>query len=71
MIARLAALIVLIYGLGFVLFAFTLGKPAPATRPRRTQPWFSPAGAAGLSMPSTLFAMARPGACSWPAPIRW
>jgi uncharacterized SAM-binding protein YcdF (DUF218 family) len=31
MIARLAALIALIYGLGFVLFAFTLGKPAPAT----------------------------------------
>jgi len=33
MIARLTALIALIYGLGFVLFAFTLGKPAPATAP--------------------------------------
>jgi uncharacterized SAM-binding protein YcdF (DUF218 family) len=33
MIARVAALIVLIYGLGFVLFAFALGKPAPATAP--------------------------------------
>jgi uncharacterized SAM-binding protein YcdF (DUF218 family) len=31
MIARLAALVALLYGLGFVLFAFTLGKPAPAT----------------------------------------
>ena len=30
MIARLAALLVLLYALGFVLFAFTLGKPAPA-----------------------------------------
>jgi uncharacterized SAM-binding protein YcdF (DUF218 family) len=29
-IARLASLLVLIYALGFVLFAFTLGKPAPA-----------------------------------------
>jgi uncharacterized SAM-binding protein YcdF (DUF218 family) len=28
MIARLAALLVLVYALGFVLFAFTLGKPA-------------------------------------------
>jgi len=27
-IARLASLLVLIYALGFVLFAFTLGKPA-------------------------------------------
>jgi uncharacterized SAM-binding protein YcdF (DUF218 family) len=33
MIARLAALIVLLYGLGFVFFAFTLGNPAPATAP--------------------------------------
>jgi uncharacterized SAM-binding protein YcdF (DUF218 family) len=31
MIARLGALLVLIYLLAFVLFAFTLGKPAPAT----------------------------------------
>jgi uncharacterized SAM-binding protein YcdF (DUF218 family) len=30
MILRLGALLVLIYGLGFILFAFTLGKPAPA-----------------------------------------
>jgi uncharacterized SAM-binding protein YcdF (DUF218 family) len=30
MIARLAALLVLLYALGFVLFAFTLGKPAAA-----------------------------------------
>jgi uncharacterized SAM-binding protein YcdF (DUF218 family) len=30
MIARLAALLVLVYALGFVLFAFTLGKPASA-----------------------------------------
>ena len=30
MIARLGALLVLLYALGFVLFAFTLGKPAPA-----------------------------------------
>jgi uncharacterized SAM-binding protein YcdF (DUF218 family) len=30
MISRLAALLVLLYALGFVLFAFTLGKPAPA-----------------------------------------
>ena len=30
MIARLAAMLVLLYALGFVLFAFTLGKPAPA-----------------------------------------
>jgi uncharacterized SAM-binding protein YcdF (DUF218 family) len=29
MIARLGALLALIYALGFVLFAFTLGKPAP------------------------------------------
>lgn len=30
MITRVASLIVLTYALGFVLFAFTLGKPAPA-----------------------------------------
>ena len=30
MITRIAALALLIYALGFVLFAFTLGKPAPA-----------------------------------------
>jgi uncharacterized SAM-binding protein YcdF (DUF218 family) len=29
MITRAAALILLVYALGFVLFAFTLGKPAP------------------------------------------
>jgi uncharacterized SAM-binding protein YcdF (DUF218 family) len=33
MIARLGALLVLLYALGFVLFAFTLGKPAPAAAP--------------------------------------
>jgi uncharacterized SAM-binding protein YcdF (DUF218 family) len=33
MIARVGALLVLLYALGFVLFAFTLGKPAPATAP--------------------------------------
>lgn len=31
MIARIASVVVLIYALGFVLFAFTLGKPAPAS----------------------------------------
>lgn len=31
MIARVGALVVLFYALGFVFFAFTLGKPAPAT----------------------------------------
>jgi uncharacterized SAM-binding protein YcdF (DUF218 family) len=31
MITRIASLLVLLYALGFVLFAFTLGKPAPAT----------------------------------------
>jgi len=31
MIKRLAALVALVYALGFVLFAFTLGKPAAAT----------------------------------------
>jgi uncharacterized SAM-binding protein YcdF (DUF218 family) len=30
MIARFGAILVLFYALGFVLFAFTLGKPAPA-----------------------------------------
>ena len=30
MIARLGAVLILLYALGFVLFAFTLGKPAPA-----------------------------------------
>jgi uncharacterized SAM-binding protein YcdF (DUF218 family) len=30
MIVRLGALLVLIYGLGFILFAFTLGKPSRA-----------------------------------------
>ena len=30
MIARIASLLLLLYALGFVLFAFTLGKPAPA-----------------------------------------
>ena len=30
MIARLGALLLLLYALGFVFFAFTLGKPAPA-----------------------------------------
>jgi len=33
MIARLGALLVLFYTLGFVLFAFTLGKPAKADAP--------------------------------------
>lgn len=31
MITRAAALLLLMYALGFVLFAFTLGKPAPQT----------------------------------------
>ena len=31
MITRLGSLLLLFYALGFVLFAFTLGKPAPAT----------------------------------------
>src|SRR5690348_6720319 len=31
MIVRLGSLLVLLYALGFVLFAFTLGKPAAAT----------------------------------------
>ena len=30
MIARFGAILILFYALGFVLFAFTLGKPAPA-----------------------------------------
>ena len=30
MIARLASIVALLYALGFVIFAFTLGKPAPA-----------------------------------------
>lgn len=30
MIARASAIVAMIYALGFVLFAFTLGKPAPA-----------------------------------------
>lgn len=33
MIARLLSLLLLLYALGFVLFAFTLGKPAPADAP--------------------------------------
>src|SRR5437764_10977699 len=33
MIARVGALLVLLYALGFVLFAFTLGKPAQANAP--------------------------------------
>jgi len=31
MISRIASLLLLLYALGFVLFAFTLGKPAPAS----------------------------------------
>ena len=31
MIARIGAFLLLLYALGFVIFAFTLGKPAPAT----------------------------------------
>ena len=33
MISRLAALLLLLYAIGFVLFAFTLGTPAPADAP--------------------------------------
>ena len=33
MITRLGSLLLLVYALGFVLFAFTLGKPAPADAP--------------------------------------
>ena len=33
MITRLGSLLVLFYALGFVLFAVTLGKPAPANAP--------------------------------------
>jgi uncharacterized SAM-binding protein YcdF (DUF218 family) len=33
MIARIGSLVVLIYAVGFVLFAFTLGKPAAASVP--------------------------------------
>lgn len=33
MITRIASLLLLLYSLGFVFFAFTLGKPAPATAP--------------------------------------
>ena len=31
MIARISAFLLLLYAIGFVVFAFTLGKPAPAT----------------------------------------
>ena len=31
MIARISAFLLLLYAIGFVLFAFTLGRPAPAT----------------------------------------
>ena len=31
MISRVAALLLLLYAIGFVVFAFTLGKPAPAS----------------------------------------
>jgi len=31
MISRIASLLILLYAIGFVLFAFTLGKPAPAS----------------------------------------
>ena len=31
MISRLASLLLLLYALGFIIFAFTLGKPAPAS----------------------------------------
>jgi uncharacterized SAM-binding protein YcdF (DUF218 family) len=31
MISRIASLLLLLYALGFVIFAFTLGKPAPAS----------------------------------------
>jgi len=34
MIARFTALLLLLYALGFVLFAFTLGKPATASAPK-------------------------------------
>ena len=34
MIARIASLLLLLYALGFVLFAFTLGKPAPTSAPQ-------------------------------------
>ena len=34
MITRIASLALLIYAVGFVLFAFTLGKPAPANAPK-------------------------------------
>ena len=33
MISRVASLLVLLYALGFVIFAFTLGRPAPMTAP--------------------------------------
>jgi uncharacterized SAM-binding protein YcdF (DUF218 family) len=33
MITRIASLLLLLYALGFVLFAFTLGKPAPPNAP--------------------------------------
>ena len=33
MISRIASLLLLLYAIGFVLFAFTLGKPAPADTP--------------------------------------
>jgi uncharacterized SAM-binding protein YcdF (DUF218 family) len=33
MITRLGAFLVMLYALGFVVFAFTLGKPAPTTAP--------------------------------------
>ena len=39
MIYRLSSLLLLLYALGFVLFAFTLGKPAPAMRPSAMRPW--------------------------------
>jgi uncharacterized SAM-binding protein YcdF (DUF218 family) len=34
MIGRLASFVLLLYALGFMLFAFTLGRPAPATAAR-------------------------------------
>ena len=52
MIARLGALLLLFYALGFVLFAFTLGKPARADASRPMRRSCSPVGPAGSSTPS-------------------
>ncbi len=70
MIARALAFLLLLYAIGFVLFAVTLGKPAPADAAPTDAAVVLTGGPAVSNMRSTSCEPARRSVFSSPAPIR-